>query len=43
MTGGDGIMAFAGVKCTVGGDTADLLVGRDLVEKFGQHGCITNI
>jgi len=37
-TGGDGIMAFAGVEGTVGGDAADLLRGRDLVQQFGQHG-----
>jgi hypothetical protein len=29
-------MALAGVEGTVGGDAANLLIGRDLVEKFGQ-------
>ncbi len=31
-------MALAGVEGAVGGDTGDLLVGRDLIERFGQHG-----
>ena len=42
-SGGDGIVALAGVKCAICGDTGDLLVGWDLVEKFGQHGRVTNI
>ena len=33
---GDGVMAFAGVVSTVGGDAPDLLIGGDLVEEFGQ-------
>ena len=35
-TRGDCVMAFAGVAGAVGGDPADLLVGRNLVETFGQ-------
>ena len=34
---GDRIMAFSGVAGAVGGDTADLLLRRDLTEKIGQH------
>ena len=34
---GDRIMAFSGVVGAVGGDTADLLLRRDLTEKIGQH------
>ena len=30
-------MAFARVEGAIGGDAGDLLIGRDLVEKFGQH------
>lgn len=36
-------MALAGVKGSVGGDAADLLFGRDLVQQFGQHGRVTDI
>jgi hypothetical protein len=35
--GGNGVIAFAGIEGAIGGDAADLLVGRDLVEEFGQH------
>ena len=42
-TGGDGVVALAGVEGTVGGDACDLLVGRDLVEKRGQHGRVAHI
>lgn len=42
-SGGDGVMAFAGVEGTVGGDAGDLLVGRDLVQQLGQHGRVTDV
>jgi hypothetical protein len=29
-------MAFAGVEGAIGGDAGDLLIGRDLLEQFGQ-------
>jgi hypothetical protein len=35
-------MALAGVEGTIGGDAADLLIRRDLVEKFGQHGRVAD-
>lgn len=41
--GSDGIMTFARVKSAIRGDAADLLLGRDLVEQFGQHGGITYV
>ena len=40
---GDGIKALAGVEGTIGGDAGDLLIGRDLVQKFGQHGRIAHV
>jgi hypothetical protein len=33
----------SGVEGAIGGDAADLLIGRDLVEKFGQHGRVTYV
>jgi hypothetical protein len=30
VSGGDGIMALASAEGTIGGDAADLLIGRDL-------------
>jgi hypothetical protein len=41
--GGDGVMALAGVEGAVGGDAGDLLIGRDLVEQFGQHGRVADV
>lgn len=41
--GGDGVVALAGVEGAVGGDAGDLLIGRDLVEQFRQHGRVTDI
>ena len=40
---GDRIVAFARVVSAVGGDAADLLVLRDLTEKIGQNGRITDV
>lgn len=40
---GDGVVALAGVEGTDGGNAADLLFGRDLVEQFGQHGGVTDV
>lgn len=31
-SGGDGVVALAGVESTIGGDAGDLLIGRDLVQ-----------
>ena len=36
-------MALAGVEGTIRGDAGDLLVGRNLVEQFGQHGRVAHI
>ena len=37
------LMVFASVICSVCGDTADVLIGWDLVQKFWQHGCVTDV
>ena len=42
-TGGDGVVALAGVDCAVGGDAGDLLFGRDLVEQLGRHGRVAHV
>lgn len=39
----DGIVALSGVIGAVCGDTANLLIGRDMAEQFGQHRCIADI
>ena len=36
-------MALAGVEGPISSDAADLLIWRDLVQKLGQHGRVTNI
>jgi len=36
-------MALAGVEGAISGDAGDLLIGRDLVEQFGQDGRVTDI
>jgi len=36
-------VAFAGIEGAVGGDAGDLLVGRDLILKFGQDRGVTHI
>ena len=43
VTGGDGVMAFAGVKGAIGGDASDLLIGRDLVQQLGQHRRVAHV
>ena len=42
-TGCDGVMALAGVEGAVGGDSGDLLLGRDLVQQFGQYGRVAHV
>ena len=42
-TSGDGVMTLAGVEGAIGGDAGDLLIGRDLVQQFGQDGRVNNI
>ena len=42
-TGGDRVMALAGVEGTTGGDAAELLFGRDLVQQFWQHRRIAHV
>ena len=39
----DGIVVLAGVEGTIGGDTGGLVIGRDLVEQFRQHGRVAHI
>jgi len=36
-------MAFTGVEGTIGSNAPDLLIGRDLVEQFGQHGRVAHV
>jgi hypothetical protein len=42
-SGGDGVMAFAGVAGADRGDAAGLLLGRDPVAPFGPQGRVTDI
>ena len=42
-TGSDSVMALAGVEGTISGDAGDLLIGRDLVEQFGQDGRVAHV
>lgn len=41
--GCDGVVALAGVESTICRDAGDLLVGWYLVQKFGQHGRVTDV
>ena len=43
ISGGNRLVAFTGVIRPVGGDAADILIWRDLVQKFGQHRSITDV
>lgn len=36
-------MAFTRVIRPICGDAADVLIGRDLVQEFGQHGSISDV
>ena len=36
-------MALAGVVGAIGGNTDDLVIGRELTEQFGQHRGITHV
>ena len=40
-SGGNRLVAFTRVICPISCDSADVLIGRDLVQKFWQHGSIT--
>ena len=42
-TGRNGVVAFARVESTIGGDGGDFLLGLDLIEQFGQHGGVADI
>ena len=42
-SGGNGFVAFARVVGSVCEDIADVLAWRDLVQKTGQHGCISDV
>jgi len=41
--GGYRLMALAGVEGAISGDAGDILIGWDLVQKLGQHGCVADI
>ena len=41
--GGDGIVALAGIEGTICCDAGNFLIGRDLVQQFGQHGCVAHV
>ena len=43
VSGGNRLVAFARVIRPVCGEAADVLIRRDLVQEFGQHGSITNV
>ena len=43
ISGGNRLVAFTGVIRPVGGDAADVLIWRNLVQEFGQHGSITDV
>ena len=40
---GNRLVAFSRVIRAICGDAADVLIGRDLGQEFGQHGSITNV
>jgi len=40
---GNRLVAFTRVICPIGCDAADVLIGRDLVQKFWQHGSISDV
>ena len=43
-TSGDNrLVTFALVIGPISGNGADVLIGRDLAQEFGQHGSITNV
>lgn len=42
LAGGDGGVAGPRVVGAIGGDGADRLLGRDLLEQFGEHGPVTD-
>lgn len=39
----DGIVALAGVEGSIGRDAGNLLIGRELVEQFRQHGRVAHV
>ena len=43
IPGSNGVMAFARVIGAVGSDRTNVLIGRDLIEQFGQHGRVTDV
>ncbi len=42
-SGGNRLVAFTRVICPIGFDASDVLIGRDLVQKFWQHGRIPDV
>lgn len=43
VSGSNRLVAFAGVIRPICGNVADVLIERDLVQEFGQHGSITDV
>ena len=43
ISGGNRLVAFTRIIRPVCGDTADVLINRDLVQKLWQHGSITDV
>ena len=42
-SGGNRLVAFTRVICPISCDAADVLIGRDLVQKLWQHGSISDV
>ncbi len=43
VSGGNRLMAFTRVIRTICGNTADVLIGWDLVQEFGRHGSLPDV
>ena len=40
---GNRLVAFTGVVRPIRSNATDVLIGCNLVQKFGEHGCVTNV
>ena len=43
VSGGNRLVAFTGVIRPIRSNATDVLIGWNLVQKFGLHGCVTNV
>jgi hypothetical protein len=43
ISGGNRLMAFTRVIRTICGNTADVLIGWDLIREFGRHGSLPDV